>query len=214
MLNVIGFPVGLLQSNCYLLFDEESRQTAVIDPGDEGDNIIQTIKDNNLQPILIINTHGHGDHIGANQFIKRTFNIPLAIHKDDAIMLKDANENLSGLFGPPILSPGADRLLEDNEEIEFGGQTIKVLHTPGHSPGGCSLLIENHLFSGDALFKMSIGRTDFPKASHERLMRGIIDKILSLPEETIVYPGHGPTTTVGEEKRNNPFILQYQDNRP
>jgi len=209
MLYVTGFPVGMLQANCYILYDSDSGDAAIIDPGDEGDRIVQTVKNLNVHPNILINTHGHGDHIGANRFVKEAFSIPLAIHRGDASMLTDAEENLSAKFDVTILSPPADILLDDGCEIDFAGRKIRTLHTPGHSPGGCCLHVENHLFTGDALFKMTIGRTDVPGGSHEQLMRGIFEKILALPDDTILYPGHGPLSTVGEERRNNYYILSF-----
>ncbi len=207
MLKIESIIVGPLQSNCFILMCPETREAVIIDPGDEADKIINTIQTLNAEPVSIINTHGHGDHIGANGKIKERYDIPLAIHEGDAPMLTDPNANFSAFLGVPIISPKADRLLNDGDELDWANRKIKVLHTPGHSPGGISLFVENHLFSGDALFKMTIGRTDIPGASHEVLLKGIREKILTLDDETLIYPGHGPMTTVGEERRNNPFLL-------
>jgi len=134
MLKVTGFPVGGLQSNCFILSDTESHDAVIIDPGDEGEKIVQMVKNLKVVPKLIINTHGHGDHIGANGYVKDAFSIPIAIHKDDAPMLTDADLNLSSMLGLNILSPPADQLLEDGREIDFAGRKIKVYHTPGHLP--------------------------------------------------------------------------------
>ncbi len=205
---VVQIPVGMLRSNCYLLYGSESRQTAIIDPGDEGEIILRTIRELNLIPSIVLLTHGHGDHIGAVGLIKEQYQIPVAIHWEEAQMLTDARANLSGLFGEPILSPPADRLLKDGDRVELDGRWIDVLHTPGHSPGGISLLIGDCLFTGDALFKETVGRTDLPGGSHVRLIRGIREKILTLKDEVIIYPGHGPATTVGEERRNNPYLQE------
>lgn len=207
MLKIEQITVGPLQSNCYIVMCPDTHQAVVVDPGGEADKILETIRELGAKPVMILNTHGHGDHIEANDTIKQTFDIPLAIHEGDAHMLTDPNSNFSAYLGAPITSPVADRILRDGDEVDFAGRKIKVLHTPGHSPGGISLLIENHLFSGDALFKMTVGRTDFPGASHEVLIKGIKEKILSLDDEILVYPGHGPITTVGEERRNNPYLV-------
>lgn len=198
--------VGFLESNCYIAYCTESRKAIIIDPGEDADNILEIIERLNLKPAMIVNTHAHGDHIGAIREIKERFDIPLAIHEADAEMLVNPNLNLSSMFGLPIAAPPADILLKDNDTIEFEDRVIKVLHTPGHTPGGISLLLDKHLFTGDALFRMTIGRTDFPGASHEQLIQAIRDKILPLPDDTIVYPGHGGTTTVGDERKDNPYL--------
>ncbi len=207
MIEIMGMPVGPLQSNCYLILCTKTQQCVIVDPGEEPDAIVNMVNMNKAEPVLIINTHGHGDHIGANRAIKERYDIPLAIHEDDARMLTDPQFNMSALLGFNITSPPADILLKDGDRQEFADTSIEILHTPGHSPGGISLLIENHLLSGDALFNSSIGRSDIPGASHEQLIRGIKEKLMALPDDTIVYPGHGPTTTIGEERQNNPFLL-------
>ncbi len=207
-IEIIQIPVGKLQSNCYIIYLKESKKALIIDPGEQGPTIVKTIKELNLKPSWIILTHGHGDHIGAIGFMKDQFDLKIAIHRDEELMLSDARANLSGIFGEPVLAPPADKLLDDGDEIDFEGLTIKVLHTPGHSPGSVSFLLDNHLFTGDALFKDTVGRTDLPGGSHVKLTQSIRDKILVLNDDIIVYPGHGPTTTVGEERRNNPYLQE------
>lgn len=206
MLQIITLPVGSLQANCYLMIDLDSKQTLIIDPGDDAEKIHEVIRDFVLKPVMIVNTHGHGDHIGANGEMKRRYEIPIAIHEDDAVMLTSAEANLSLFLGLNILSPPADIFYKDGDVQDFADNKIQILHTPGHSPGGISLYIDGNAITGDALFRHSIGRTDFPGASHEQLIQGIQEKLFTLPEETKVYPGHGPSTTIGEEKRNNPFL--------
>lgn len=208
MLQVKTFSVGPLQSNCHLLFDAETRQAVIIDPGAEPHRIKAAIGELDLTPTALLNTHGHGDHIGGNDEIKATYGVPLMIHRDDAPMLTEPELNLSSFFGVPIISPPADRLLEDGEIIEFGAHEISVYHTPGHSPGGVSFHVDSILFSGDVLFQGSIGRSDLPGASHETLLAGIRDKLLILPDETRVHPGHGAATTIGDERRMNPFLQE------
>ncbi|RJP20584.1 MAG: MBL fold metallo-hydrolase [Candidatus Omnitrophota bacterium] len=198
--------VGPLQANCHIVLCSHSREALIVDPGDEGESIVRFLQSLDAKPIMILNTHGHGDHIGANGFLKDTYAIPLAIHTREAHMLVDPEANLSGLLGIPILSPPADRTFQDGDLFPVGSAKVKVLETAGHSPGGSSFLIENHVLTGDALFKRSIGRTDFDGCSHERLIRGIKEKLLTLPDGVIVYPGHGPNTMIGEERRKNPFL--------
>lgn len=198
--------VGALKTNCYLVYCKETLECAVIDPGAEAEKIFSVISRKNLRPTVIINTHGHFDHIGANKHIKDKYNIPLYIHSLDSKM--------SGLFQQLALSflPGAkaspppDKLLEDGENIEIGKSSLKVIHTPGHSPGSISLMGDGFLLSGDALFCGGIGRTDIPGGSLNDLQDSIKNKILVLPDETIVLPGHGHSTTIAQEKESNPFI--------
>lgn len=206
MLEVICLPVGSLLSNCYVLYDTESLEAIIIDPGDDGERIVEEIERRSLKPCMIVNTHGHGDHIGANEHVKNHFSIPLLIHRDDAPMLANPDLNLSTFVGAAILSPEPDRLLDDDDTITFGEHTINVLHTPGHSPGGISLQVEDIVFTGDALFQGSVGRTDLPGCSHERLLKGVRTHLLALPDDTRIFPGHGMPSTIGEEKAGNPFL--------
>lgn len=205
---VIQIPVGAFRANCYLVFCSDSRKAVIIDPGDEGELILQTIREQKLEPEWILLTHGHGDHIGAVGFLKKALDLKVGIHWEEANMLTDARVNLSVLFGESILSPPADRLFREGDTFDLGDSAIKVLFTPGHSPGGSSFLIDRHVFTGDALFKETVGRTDFPGSSHSRLIKGIRENILALDDDVIVYPGHGPTSTVGEERRYNPYLRE------
>lgn len=209
-IEIIRICVGAFSANCYLVFCSESRNAVVIDPGDEGDVILRVIQENQLKPEWILLTHGHGDHIGAVGYLKNVLSISSAIHWEEAEMLTNARANLSALFGQAILAPPADRLLNDGDIVNFGDRTFSVLYTPGHSPGGCSFLIDSHVFTGDALFKETVGRTDLPGCSHSKLIQGIREKILTLNDDVIVYPGHGPATTVGEERRNNPYLQEIR----
>lgn len=213
--------VGPLQCCCYVVFNEQSRETIVIDPGGDVEIIIDYIKKNKLKPLLLINTHGHGDHIGANLELKGAFpGIKICIHADDEPMLTHPSKNLSFLGGVLYKSPPADCVLRHGDIVGVDGCKFKVLHTPGHTPGGiCLLSTENKgcqasvLFSGDTLFASSVGRTDLPGGSYEALMESIRDNILTLDDNTVVYPGHGPSTTVAEEKANNPFIQAFVNER-
>lgn len=208
MLEVKMLVVGPLEANCFLIYSQDTKETVVVDPGADPQKIQQEIADNGLKPILIVNTHGHVDHIAANGAIKKIYQIPIAIHSADAHMLEDPNANLSNAIASETISPPADRLLQDGDSIPIGNEEIRVVHTPGHSPGGISLLFAGTVLPGDVLFKASVGRTDLPGSDFAALMNSIQAKLETLGDETVVYPGHGPKTTIGEEKRTNPFLLK------
>ncbi len=198
--------VGSLETNCYLIYCEETLECAVMDPGAEPEKIIRTIGEKNLKPVVLINTHGHVDHVGANKDIKDKYDIPLLIHSADAPMLKSFLQSGLGFFLGAKASPSPDQLLEEGDKVKIGSCSLKTIHTPGHSPGGLSFIHKNLLFSGDTLFCRGVGRTDLPGGSWETMMDSIKNKILTLSDETIVLPGHGPHTTVGQERNMNPFI--------
>lgn len=198
--------VGSLQTNCYLVHCEETRECAVIDPGAEPDVVSQAISSKSLKPVVLLNTHGHVDHVGANKDIKEKYGIPLMMHEADAPMLKSILQSGLGLILGAKSSPPPDSFLDENDEVKIGNFSLRVFHTPGHSPGGLVFLADNFLISGDTLFCMGVGRTDLPGGSWETLMDSIKRKILTLPDETVVLPGHGPSTTVGQEKSGNPFL--------
>ncbi len=199
--------VGSLESNCYLVADEESKEAIIIDPGAEGEKIRRLIEKGELVPAYIVNTHGHIDHIGANGYLKEKLgDIRISIHPADAQMLIDPLQNLSSFAGQSNPSPAADLMLEDSYEIKLGKLSLKVVHSPGHTPGGICLVTEGKVFTGDTLFAGSVGRTDLPGGSMDSLQRAIREKLLTLPDETIIYPGHGPHSTIGREKEDNPFV--------
>lgn len=198
--------VGALETNCYLVYCEETRACAVIDPGADPDKIISAIADLELKPVIVLNTHGHVDHIGANSDIIQKYAIPLAMHAADTGMLQVSDYiELSLLLGAHN-SPRPDRLLAEGDEIAFGNASLRVLHTPGHTPGSVGFVHGGVLFSGDTLFCGGVGRTDLPGGSWKDLEKSIRERILTLPEETIVLPGHGPWTTVEQERSSNPFL--------
>ncbi len=198
--------VGELMTNCYLLACKETKKTAIIDPGADKDIIIDKLKELDLNPQYIILTHAHADHIGAVKELKKYYNIPICVHKNDEKMLNDSNKNLTALiFGKDIVLD-ADRVLEDKENIRIGSLTIEIIHTPGHTLGGISLKCNNVIFSGDTLFNEGIGRTDLPGGSHQQIIDSIKSRIFSYDNGIIVYPGHGMETSIGYEKENNPFI--------
>jgi len=203
----ITLVVGPLETNCYLVFCPDTRECLIIDPGAEPEKIIRAIKENNLQPIGIINTHAHVDHVGGNLEIKNKFTVPLYLHQADLSLLQQAHRGELSFFLQARPSPPPDESLEDGQEIVFGQSRLIVLHTPGHTPGSVSLFGDGLLFSGDTLFNGGVGRTDLPGGDWTALRKSIKEKILALPDETEVLPGHGPKTTVGREKADNPFIL-------
>ncbi len=199
--------VGPLESNCYLVADEETKEGIIVDPGEEGERILKAVRREGIAPRYLINTHGHIDHIGANGYLKRKMEgIKLGIHAADAQMLINTDENLSNFVGEGCTSPPADFFLKEGDEIILGKIHLRIIHTPGHTLGGICLLGENKIFTGDTLFSNSIGRTDFPRSSMELLMQSLKEKLMTLPEETVIYPGHGETSTIGREKASNPFI--------
>mgnify|MGYP000088294956 CR=1 FL=1 len=207
MMRVERIVVGALETNCYLVSCDETGEAVVIDPGAEPERILRAVEKAGARVVAIVNTHGHFDHIAANGPLKDVTHAEVWVHPSDADMLTDGNLNGSALlFGIPQTVPPADRFLDDGCEVRFGNLKIKVLHTPGHSPGSVSLLVEGHLFCGDTLFRGSIGRWDLPGGSFQTLMRSIRDKLLPLGDEVAVHPGHGPETTIGWEKRHNPFL--------
>lgn len=198
--------VGALETNCYLVYCEDTHACAVVDPGADPERIFPVIFEEGLTPIVLINTHGHIDHIGANKDIKEHFGVPLYIHAGDNPMLGKVQQLELSLFLGAKDSPPADHLMTDGEEIRIGNGSLRVLHTPGHSPGSVSLLGDGFLLSGDTLFMEGVGRTDLPGGSQKQLEQSIREKIMTLPDETVVLPGHGPHTTVGQERADNPFL--------
>lgn len=194
--------------NCYIIYDEQSLEGIIVDPGDEAGRILETVHNLNLTIKYIVNTHGHADHIGANKELGEKLQAKLAIHADDAAMLTDPQLNLSvaGYMGRIIISQPADILLHEKDIISFGNCRFKVIHTPGHTPGGICLVGEGIVISGDSLFAGSIGRTDFPTGSLTDLVSSLKEKIMTLDPAMQVFPGHGGTSVIGWEKQNNPYL--------
>ena len=198
--------VGALETNCYLAYCDKTRDCAIVDPGAQSELIFPEIYDAGLKPVMIINTHGHIDHTGANRDMKDKFGVPLLIHSADAVMLGKAQSLELSLFLAAKDSPPADKTFADGDEIKIGHCRLRVLHTPGHSPGSVSLLADEFLLSGDTLFFEGVGRTDLPGGSQKQLEESIRTKIMTLPDGLCVLPGHGPHTTIGDERANNSFL--------
>ena len=190
--------VGALWTNCYVVGDENTHEALIIDPGfDTSRDLRKTLDEvfsNRFRVRFIVNTHGHADHTSGNKATKNAIGAPIVIHEYDAPMLVD---------------PSADKILRDGDVVRIGEVTLRVLHTPGHSRGSISLLGGNVVFCGDTLFAGSIGRYDLPGGSLEELVHSLKNRLLILPDHVKVYPGHGPATTIGEERRNNPFLQDF-----
>ncbi|MBI5234829.1 MAG: MBL fold metallo-hydrolase [Deltaproteobacteria bacterium] len=200
--------VGALEVNCYVLSDDSSKEAVIIDPGGDAQAIISVVKKNGFKVRWIVNTHGHFDHVGADEELRRVFNCPVAMHGVDVDMLLEAHEHgvIFGVKTEPQKRP--DVILEDGSLINAGGITLRVIHTPGHTRGGVCLYDEagGRLFTGDTLFAGSVGRTDLDGGSFAVIMDSIRNKILPLGHAVKVYPGHGDATTIGKEEKTNPYI--------
>ncbi|RKX92754.1 MAG: MBL fold metallo-hydrolase [Spirochaetes bacterium] len=203
-MKIITRSVGILSANCHIIIEDEG--AIVIDPGGNPELIYPIISEKKL--LYIINTHGHYDHIGANNDLKARFDTKLLIHKDDYEMLVNPDLNLSIMVDSQFISVLPDKLLEDGDELGFFDHKLEIIHTPGHTEGSICIKIGNFLFSGDTLFYHSIGRTDLPGGDFNKLKNSIKKKLYKLDDETLVYTGHGPNTTIGEEKKLNEFIKE------
>jgi glyoxylase-like metal-dependent hydrolase (beta-lactamase superfamily II) len=202
--------VGMLQTNCYLLADPHTHQAAVIDPGGEVDRILARIAHHQLEVVSILNTHGHFDHVLDAWSLQGKVGGQIALHRDDQPILKDRSVGLMAVLTSLKRSPKGpvDRWLREGDQVQVGRLCLEVLETPGHTPGHVSYYLSEAdlIFVGDTLFAGSIGRTDFPGGSYDQLIRSVRTKIFPLLDSTKVYPGHGPETTVGRERRTNPFF--------
>lgn len=213
-ITITRLPLGPYLVNTYIVVCRETGLSAIIDPAGEPQTIIDTIDREAATPSLILNTHGHPDHMLANAALKATLGLSVCMHVNDNGFYADSPEirNLERQTGLTV-ETRADHLLTDNEQIQMGATAIRVLHTPGHTPGSCCFLVSGHLFTGDTLFVGAAGRTDLKGGSLDRLIQSIATKLLVLADDTRIWPGHDygnrPTTTLGQEKKENPYITDF-----
>lgn len=200
--------VGPLEVNCYILGCEETREGIVIDPGDDVPDILDVLRRRGIRVKYIANTHAHFDHVGGVKGLKEVTGAQFLLHRDDLFLLNSMAEQAS-LFGFDAgIAPKVERFLVDGDKVAFGEETLKVLHTPGHSPGGVCYYTDDKAFVGDTLFAGSIGRTDLAGGSYQALIDSVKNRLFSLDDDVMVYPGHGPVTTIGGERLHNPFFNQ------
>jgi len=201
--------VGPLMANCFICGCSKTKEAVVIDPGGDANTILLSLADSKLKAKYIINTHGHFDHVSANGKMKDATGADILIHPLDAPMLEKLSSN-AAFFGVSVEnSPPCDQTLEEGDTVSFGDITLKVIHTPGHTPGGISLYTNGVVFVGDTLFAGSIGRTDFPGGDFNTLISSIKTKLFKMEDDIRVFSGHGPETSIGTEKRHNPFVGQF-----
>jgi hydroxyacylglutathione hydrolase len=206
--------IGPYKVNTYLLACGQTKKAVLIDPGGEAEKIVKMVRDEGVEPIYILNTHGHADHVLANQKLKAVFSVPVCMHEDDDIFFAAADVRAKSQkeLGLPAPAP-ADIRLNDGQMLEVGKLQIKVIHTPGHTPGSVCFLAEGNLFTGDTLFVGDVGRTDLTGGSLDMLLNSLKEKVIVLPAETIIWPGHDygetPTSTVGREMQENPYITDF-----
>ncbi|KIV50464.1 metal-binding protein [Aneurinibacillus migulanus] len=208
-LRIYTFPLGPLQTNCYVVANEETNEAIIIDAGMHPSELLDKAGEYEVRAILL--THAHFDHMGGLEQVRKKTGAPVYIHNIEQEWLTNPNLNGSSnwpMIGGPMTTDYAEHEVKDGDMLTLAGFNVQVMETPGHTPGGVSFLIGQELFSGDTLFAHSIGRTDLPGGNYEQLIRSIQEKLMPLPEETRVYPGHGPDTTIGFEKLHNPFIVE------
>ena len=206
-MKVEQYVVGPVQTNCYFVINEETLETLVIDPGARADKLAAVIGEEKLNPVAILLTHGHFDHAGAAEELAEKFDIKIYALEKERETLQNPDINLSGWEGKQR-SYRADCFLRDEEELDLAGFHIRVFHTPGHTVGGCCYFFayQKAVFVGDTLFAQSVGRTDFPKGSMSELVRAVKEKLMVLPDDVTVYPGHNEITTIGTERMYNPYL--------
>jgi glyoxylase-like metal-dependent hydrolase (beta-lactamase superfamily II) len=207
MIKVKKVKTGIIDENCYLVYDTATKYTAIIDPGEDVGQIIDIIDAENLNPEILINTHGHYDHVSGDDKIRLKYKIPLAVHKDEVEMLADPKKNASFIWGVSVAVKEPEILLKDNQDIKLSFTTFKVLSTPGHSKGSICLLCESYLFTGDTLFAGTIGRTDLWGGNNETILQSL-EKLKKLDPSITVCPGHGSMTTIANELKHNPFLIK------
>lgn len=204
-MEIIRNIIGGYQTNCYIVFDE-TKEGVIIDPGGASEALLKTIEEKGINLKYIILTHGHGDHIGAVNDIKKALGVEVIAHEDEKEILENSSYNLSAMMGMGDYTVVADRFVKEDDIIEFGNNKMKVIHTPGHTKGGMSLFIRDHLFTGDTLFQGSIGRTDFYSGNMDEIIDSINLKLIPLGDKVVVLSGHGEVTDIYSEKISNPYI--------
>ncbi|MDQ7005608.1 MAG: MBL fold metallo-hydrolase [Acidobacteriota bacterium] len=206
-MRVETIPVGPLQVNCYLITDPDSGKTLVVDPGEDARRVAREIREARLEVCGLLATHGHFDHVGGVARLKALLDdVPFFAHREDLFLIDSCRQAAARWNLEVDDCPAPDHFLEDGEILEVGALRLEVRHTPGHSPGGVTLVGDGRIFPGDTLFRRSVGRTDFRGGDAEKLATSIRERLYTLADETRVHPGHGPVTTIGEEKRENPFV--------
>lgn len=202
-MEIITYPAGIYGANCYIVYDMVKNEGFIIDPGGDAGDILNLVSSKNIDIKFIILTHGHFDHTGGVNEIRKALCIPVYVNARDEDLLTGKVLNAFSVKSEPVIFDG---FVGDGEKKEYGDEELTVLETPGHTPGGISIRVKDAVFTGDALFCGSIGRTDMPGGSEDELKDSIHKKLLVLPDSTVVYPGHGPSTTIGAEKKHNPFL--------
>ncbi|PWM78619.1 MAG: MBL fold metallo-hydrolase [Phascolarctobacterium sp.] len=205
-MKILAMEVGAIATNCYIVINEKTHHAVVIDPGGNADRIMAALEKENAVVDAIFLTHGHGDHIMALGDVKARTGAPIYISEADAPLLNDPSKSLAAFMGDKYSPATADKFFADGDEVEAAGIKFKIMATPGHTPGGVCIMTGDVVFCGDTVFAESIGRTDFPGGSYKQLLQSIKDKILPLDDNVKLLPGHGPSTTVGWERRRNPFL--------
>jgi hydroxyacylglutathione hydrolase len=203
---IVTIPVGMLATNCYLVIDEVAGKAAVIDPAADAERLMDALAKEKADVVTILLTHGHPDHVGALTDLAHGTGAPVRIHSADVDILHAAAGAAGYMIPAGWEPPELVETLEDGDRIEVGALTLSVLHTPGHTPGSCSFLVEDHLFTGDLLFAGSVGRTDLVGGDARQMIRSLLEKIMPMAAGTHVHPGHGARTTIGQEKQTNPFL--------
>lgn len=203
-MEILCYPAGIYDANCYIVYDEASKEGFVIDPGGDAEGIFDAISSRGIKVKFILLTHGHFDHTGGVNELKSKLNVPAYISEKDKYLISGEHSLDYILLHSDKVE--IDGFIKDGDILHFGGEELEIIETPGHTPGGVTVKVKDALFTGDTLFAGSVGRSDLPGGSHEMLIQSIKDKLVDFPDDTVVYPGHGPSSTMGREKAYNPFL--------